>query len=293
MIQDIGPHRYDNAFADRREPVDTDYVIGVAQGKVLLRGEKRIAFPTVGEACQADPSVRQRLVYLFTIDETAYFLLEGEPALPADPSAAGESVLPPLPGCRMAPAATFREAQPRWLGYAGITACQLARWRQDHRFCGACGHPMRHSDTERAFCCDACGNVVYPKISPAVIVAVTDGDRLLLSRYAGRPAGQYALIAGYTEIGETLEDTVRREVMEEVGLQVRNLRYFASQPWSFSDSILMGFFADLDGSPEIRLDETELAEAVWLPRERVPEPKSLMSLTSTMMEAFRQDAYPR
>ncbi len=305
MIQDIGPHRYDNAFGDRREPRDTDTVMAVENNRVLLRGEKRISFPTVGEVCGKAPKAREHLVYLFTIDETAYFLLEADRVWsPAGQNAAGERGVPAgaadssglagyFPDCRLAPAKAFREVEPRWLGYAGITACQLARWRREHRFCGTCGSPMRHSETERAFCCDSCGAVVYPKISPAVIVAVMDGDRLLLSRYAGRPPGQYALIAGYAEIGETLEDTVCREVMEEVGLRVRNLRYFASQPWSFSDSILMGFFADLDGSPEIRLDETELAEAVWLPREQVPEPKNLLSLTSTMIEAFRKNQYPR
>ena len=134
---------------------------------------------------------------------------------------------------------------------------------------------------------------MYPKISPAVIVAVTDGDRLLMSRYAGRPYGNYALIAGFTEIGETIEDTVRREVMEEVGLKVKNLRYYTSQPWSFSDSLLMGFYADLDGSPEITLDESELAEARWFSREEVPEPKGLFSLTGTMVNAFRKGQYPR
>lgn len=292
MIQDIAPHRFDNAFGHRRAPADTDQVVCAKGSQVLLREGEELSFPTVREICGQMPEARERLVYLFLIDETAYYFL---PPLRTEPGGTpGPDWMDFFPGFRLAAAAgSFRDAEPPWLGYAGITACQLARWWEEHRFCGRCGAPLRPSEEERAFCCDACGAVVYPKISPAVIVAVTDGDRLLMSRYAGRPFRRYALLAGFTEIGETVEDTVHREVMEEVGLKVKNLRYFASQPWAFSDSLLMGFFADLDGSPEIRLDETELAEAVWFPREQVPEQKSLQSLTSTMVEAFRQNRYPR
>lgn len=292
MIQDIAPHRFDNAFSHRRIPVDTDLVVCAKGDQVLLREGETLSFPTVREICEREPEARDRLVYLFLIDETAYYYLPVSEETP-DGKRKPDWV-DSLTGFRFVTAAgSFRDAEPPWQGYAGITACQLARWVEEHRFCGRCGTPLRPSEEERAFCCDSCGTIVYPKISPAVIVAVTDGDRLLMSRYAGRPFRRYALLAGFTEIGETVEDTVHREVMEEVGLQVKNLRYFASQPWSFSDSLLMGFFADLDGSPEIRLDETELAEAVWFPREQVPEQKSLQSLTSTMVEAFRQNRYPR
>ncbi|MCJ7834004.1 NAD(+) diphosphatase [Cuneatibacter sp. NSJ-177] len=280
MIQEIAPRRYDNAFASRREPVNTDAVLYFEGNQVLLREGDLISFPTVGEICEGSPERRGFLIYLFAIDETAYYLLPLEK-------------MPELSGYQMAPVDRFRYGKPEWLGYAGITASQLYRWISDHKFCGKCGKPMRPSEEERAFCCDSCGSVVYPKISPAVIVAVTDGDRLLMSRYAGRPHGNYALIAGFTEIGETVEDTVRREVMEEVGLKVKNLRYYTSQPWSFSDSLLMGFYADLDGSPEITLDESELAEACWFSREKVPEPKGLFSLTGTMVDAFRKGQYPR
>lgn len=280
MIQDITPHRYDNAFASRREPKDTDFVLYFEGEQVLLQEGDQLSFPTVKALCEACPARRGFLVYLFAIDETAFYLFPQEK-------------MPELAGFSLAPINHFRDGRPEWLGYAGITACQLYRWICDHKFCGKCGNPMRPSEEERAFCCDACGSIVYPKISPAIIVAVTDGDRLLMSRYAGRPSGNYALIAGFTEIGETIEDTVCREVIEEVGLKVKNLRYYASQPWSFSDSLLMGFFADLDGSAEISLDESELAEARWFKREEVPEPKGLLSLTGTMVEAFRKGQYPK
>lgn len=134
--------------------------------------------------------------------------------------------------------------------------------------------------------CSACGQREYPKLNPAVIVAVTEGDKLLLTKYAGRAYTKYALIAGYTEIGETVEETVQREVMEEVGLKVKNIRYYKSQPWSFTDTLLMGFFVEVDGDDTIRLDENELQVAKWCSREEIPENDGI-SLTREMMEVFK------
>lgn len=120
-----------------------------------------------------------------------------------------------------------------------------------------------------------------------MIIGVTDGNRLLLSKYAGRTYKKYALLAGYTEIGETMEETVAREVMEEVGLKVKNIRYYKSQPWAFSDTILMGFYCDLDGADEIRLDEEELALAEWFERDEIPVTPSRDSLTNEMIMRFK------
>ena len=127
----------------------------------------------------------------------------------------------------------------------------------------------------------------YPKICPAVIIGVTDGNRILMSKYAGRAYKKYALLAGFTEIGETVEETVQREVMEEVGLKVKNIRYYKSQPWSFSDTLLMGFYCDLDGSGSITLDREELAMAEWFEREEIPEVTSHESLTNEMIMRFK------
>ena len=119
------------------------------------------------------------------------------------------------------------------------------------------------------------------------MAAVTDGERLLVTRYAGRPYKGLALIAGFVEIGESLEQALCREVMEEVGLKTGQLRYFGSQPWGFSDSVISGFFAKLDGSSSVRLDRDELAEAVWLTRDEIPPQNTGVSITSEMIEAFR------
>lgn len=146
---------------------------------------------------------------------------------------------------------------------------------------------MQQDHKERMMLCTSCGQMEYPKICPAVIVAVLDGERILLTKYAGRSYTRYALIAGFAEIGETIEQTVHREVMEEVGLRVKNLRFYKSQPWSFSDTLLMGFYCDLDGEDRITLDQDELAVAEWFNRGQIPAPELDISLTSEMMMRFQ------
>ena len=136
--------------------------------------------------------------------------------------------------------------------------------------------------------CPSCGNVMFPKISPAIIVAVTDDhNRLLVTKYAGRTKDQYALVAGFVEIGETLEETVQREVMEEVGLKVKNIRYYKSQPWSFSSTLLCGFFCEVDGDTDITLDTEELAVGEWFDRDNIPVEDDGVSLTREMIGVFK------
>jgi NAD+ diphosphatase len=135
--------------------------------------------------------------------------------------------------------------------------------------------------------------MIFPRISPAVIVAVTDGDRLLLSKYAGRAYTRYALLAGYAEIGETIEQTVHREVMEEVGLKVKNLRYYKSQPWGVDGNVLMGFFCDVDGNDTIHIDETELSMAGWYERDALPARDDGISLTREMIRIFEEGNEPK
>jgi NAD+ diphosphatase len=134
--------------------------------------------------------------------------------------------------------------------------------------------------------CPDCGNVIYPKIAPAVIVGIIDGDKILMTKYAGREYKKYSLVAGFCEIGEAAEDTVRREVMEEVGLKVKNIRYYKSQPWGFDSNLLMGFFADLDGENVITRDETELAVAEWIERKDTSGMNDGISLTREMIDVF-------
>ena len=194
-----------------------------------------------------------------------------------------------LGGLTEMPAGSFRTYGEKWLAFAGITASHLSGWYERHRLCGKCGEATRLSEIERMIECPSCKEMYYPRISPAVIVGVTNGSRLLLTRYANRPVTNYALIAGFCEIGESIENTVRREVFEEVGVRVKNIRFYKSQPWGFSSSLLMGFYCDLDGSEEITLDRNELAVAEWIDREKIAVTDTSISLTSEMIESFRRN----
>ena len=119
-------------------------------------------------------------------------------------------------------------------------------------------------------------------------MGIVNGDKILLSKYAGREYKKYALIAGFAEIGESIEDTVRREVGEEVGLKVKNLRFYKSQPWSFTDTLLFGFFCQVDGDDTITMDDQELSVAQWVSREEVPDDPEGISLTREMMTVFKE-----
>lgn len=136
--------------------------------------------------------------------------------------------------------------------------------------------------------CPTCGIANYPRINPAVIVAVRNGNRLLLSKYAGREYKNVALLAGFAEIGETIEETVHREVREEVGIAVKNLEFYKSQPWVFTDTLLFGFFCDVNGDDTLHVDHDELAVAAWVDREDLPDDTEEASLTMEMVTLFKK-----
>lgn len=268
MFQDIQPHHYSIAYRPAA-PGANDYLLRVHRDKVLLAGEEgHLTLPHCGPA---DKGTAQ---YLFSVDEVSFYLRFGE----------GEAA----PGLSWQGEGAFRTMGPGWLAFAGATAFHLAKWYDIHRYCGRCQAPLEHLENERALRCPACGVLEYPKIAPVVIVGITDGDKLLLTRSSRPGYRRHALVAGFVEVGETLEDAVRREVMEEVGLEVTDIRYYNSQPWAFSESVLMGFFAKGDSAAPLSIDTSELAEAEWFSRGDIPPEDSTFSLTWTMIEAFRQ-----
>lgn len=269
MIHDIAPQVFDNSYR-KEEPDAESFIIFTNDNAALVREtEQGIAFPRLGEI----PPSRYPYTYLFAIDSDKFFL------------APAASPWGDYAYCGMM---ELRGKRPKAMAFAAATACQLSGWYESNRFCGACGADMSHDGKERMLRCENCGNMVYPRISPAVIVAVTDGDRLLLTKYAGRLYKNYALIAGFTEIGEPIEDTVRREVYEEAGVRVKNIRYYKSQPWPFSGSLLMGFYCDLDGSDIITIDENELSSAEWMRREHIGVMADGISLTNEMIMNFKE-----
>lgn len=272
MIQDIAPHIYKNEYKPQR-PAENSYIMYFEDGKLLARiVEDEIQYPTFGEMKAWNDKLYENAIYLFTIDEMRFYLME---QLRYDDT------------FEWLAKETFRQARPLHLAFAGITAYQLHGWYENHKFCGKCGNQMKRDEKQRMLFCPSCHAMEYPKICPAVIVGVTDGNRLLLTKYAGREHKKYALVAGFAEIGETIEETVRREVMEEVGLKVKNITYYKSQPWSFTDTLLFGFYCEVDGSAEITLDEEELAEAEWFEREEIPVAEKSVSLTNEMILNFK------
>lgn len=281
MIQDIC-EIYHNEYKEQK-PTTSDYCMFVKDRSVLLKKQDdNISFLTYGEI---EHDVRiEDLIYLFAIGEGEkrknYFLCRNT-SLPAER----------IQGYTYENQNVFRTAKPKEQAFAGITACQLANWYENTRYCGHCGTELVHDHKERMMRCPSCNAMHYPKISPAVIIALTDKNRILMTKYAGRDYKKYALIAGFAEIGETIEETVKREVMEEVGLKVKNIRYYKSQPWSFSDTLLMGFFCELDGDDTICMDEEELSVAEWVNREDMTVTFDDVSLTNEMMIAFKENKY--
>lgn len=273
MFQDLDV-RYDNAFRHDEPAEDSVALIRRGDGILAALRDGQMCLPCFGQLSPAARALNWR--YAFTLGQTAYFLADAED-------------LSSIPvGFSVISSKDYRSMGPKEAVFAAAVSESLHRWYGANRFCGRCGKPMIDSETERARVCPDCGLTVYPKICPAVIVAVTDGDRLLLTKYQGRAFKRYALVAGFAEIGEPIEDTVRREVFEETGLRVKNLRFYKSQPWVFTDSLLMGFWCDLDGSDDVTIQKSELSEAGWYPRASIPTDHSGISLTGEMMEVFRQ-----
>lgn len=274
MIQDIAPHSYDNQY--RPVPPERDSIALYYEGHAVLlrKTPEEIEFPRFRDLERLNEDIYQDYIYLFTIDKERYYLVKG---------ISRER----LSDFTLENTEIFRTGEPQYRAFAGITGFQLFNWYQSHKYCGRCGHLMKMDKKERMVYCEECRNMEFPKICPAVIIGVTDKNRILLSKYADRAFRKYALLAGYTEIGETVEETVKREVMEEVGLKVKNIRYYKSQPWSFTDTLLMGFYCDLDGEDTIILDKEELALAEWFEREDIPVKSSRDSLTNEMIMKFK------
>ena len=279
MLQDMDVGRLENEFRNIAAGED-DIIICFHEGKVLLSRatDDTLILPTVSCIPVGERPMEPR--YIFRMQESNYFLWTD--ATPAAPE-----------GFAYEPVRQLRQLKSKEICFAVMTAWHLYNWYRANRFCGCCGTPTEHDSKERMLRCVKCGNMIFPRISPAVIVAVTDGDRLLLSKYAGRAYTHYALLAGYTEIGETIEQTVHREVMEEVGLRVKNLRYYKSQPWGVDGNILMGLFCDVDGSDAIHIDENELSMAAWYPRDALPAKDDGISLTREMIRIFGEGKEPR
>lgn len=161
---------------------------------------------------------------------------------------------------------------------------QLVEWDRTHRFCGACARPTERVGHERARRCPGCGLTVYPRISPAMMVLVTRGRELLLGRGLTFPPGRYSALAGFLEAGESVEEAVAREVQEEVGIEVRNLRYFGSQSWPFPNSLMIAFTAEY-AAGDVQANPDELADAQWFALDALPQLPPRLSIARSLIDA--------
>ena len=270
MIQDIAPSRLYNEYHPY-ELRDEDYVcIFDNTGKMYLNiSDGRINYARGSDIATNNSSAA---IYLLALDDKRFFLVQ-------------DTTLN-LTGYDYYEIRDIRDKAEGPEVYVCFTAYHLWRWYNDNVYCGKCASKLTVGTRERSLVCPDCGNTIYPRINPAVIVGVTKGDSILITKYRTGYAHS-ALVAGFTEIGETLEECVKREVMEETGVEVTNIRYYKSQPWGMAQDILVGFYCDAVGDGEIHMDDTELKYAQWVKREDIELQPNNLSLTNEMMQIVK------
>jgi len=270
MIQDIYPHQFSNEFVVSSGIQDDDFVFHFKENSLLLKQNgEGIEFPRKKDLS----GIVSDGIFLFTLDNTRCFLVS-ECAVPENNEFAYHEIN------------YFRTIAQKEIDWASIVAFQLKNWYAQNKFCGKCGASTVLKKGERAIFCHSCHTTYYPKISPAIIVAIVSGDKILLARGVNFRSNFYSLVAGYVDIGESIEDAVVREVKEEVGIEIKNLRYYKSQPWPFSGSMMIGFIADADDSQPIQIDENEISEAAWFTRDNLPNHPQQRSIAGELIEKF-------
>lgn len=277
MLQEIYPKAFYPEYRNKKASDKKSFVLHFEYNKVMLikdalTGEIRL--PRFEDLQDEVENLYEKSYYVNAVDNEEFYLVD-------------DVQVPEFGGFYMEGMYVFREFKPQYQAFAAISGSQVYRWMQSRKYCGHCGTLTEKSNTERALICPKCKNIEYPKISPAIIVAVRDGNRLLLTKNVKGVYKFYALVAGFVEVGESLEDAVKREVMEEVGLKVKNIQSYKSQPWSFSDSLMIAFIADLDGDDTITLQKEELSEARWFEREDVPVLPFHISVGHELIQKFR------
>lgn len=250
-------------------PEDAEWVIVRENGIYLQSGEP----PALLYSCdikEAVPNVL-RYQYLGHRDGVARYAME----VAADTVVPGSVFYPDIRGL-------YGILPDNELAIAAL-AVRIIAFDRTTRFCGLCGSETRQSTLERAKVCDGCGQAIYPRLSPAIIVLIRKDDTILLARSPRFPPGFHSVIAGFVAPGETLEEAVEREVREEVGIEIANIRYLGSEPWPFPDSLMIGFVADYAGG-EIVIDNNEIVSAGWFDRASLPELPRKMSIARALID---------
>ena len=271
MIHEIAPEWMDNQYHEKKVSDDSRICFCDGRSVLFMEDGEKLKWPVYRDVKEQ----AGECIYMFFISGRDYFLSMNQEQIR-------------LEGGSWMDWHIMRDREPRAEAFAAMTAMHLSQWYQSVQYCGRCGSKAVHDKKERMMRCPSCGNMMFPKISPAVIVAVIDDkNRLLVTKYAGKTADQYALVAGFVEIGETLEECVQRELMEEVGIKVKDIRYYGSQPWGFVGNLMVGFTARLDGSDQIHMDREELGLAEWVTPDQIPEIDDYSSLTREVIRRFK------
>lgn len=273
MLHNIEPHVFNNAFVENATEQENDYILCYKENMILLlQAGNDYTIPK-----RSDFDVEfgdDNTQFLFTIDEVKCFILKEYMGSKPDFIYQDHQFLRTMPD--------------KELLYIGAVGFHFYKWMDEHRFCSRCGTITKFKESERAIFCPSCELTVYPKISPAIIVAITCNDKILLAKGKHYRFNFYSLVAGYADFGESLEQTVIREVKEEVGIDVKNIRYYGSQPWPFSSSMMIGYFAEADDQQPIVIDTNELHDAQWFGRDNMPETPSNISIAGEMIGLFKK-----
>jgi NAD+ diphosphatase len=170
--------------------------------------------------------------------------------------------------------------------YQIVTRAVLVRdWYLSHKYCGRCGTQTIVDEKDMMLKCPSCGQMHYPRIAPAIIVAINNNGKLLMAKHSYHKTSNYSILAGFVEPGESIEEAVKREVTEEVNLKIKNIQYVKSQSWPFPNSLMLGFTADFD-SGEIKVDGDEIIDAKWFKPEEIDIPSSDISISSWLINNF-------
>lgn len=272
MFQDIEPHEFNGTFISYKEMNNNDYFLIFKDNRILLKKEEDSwTLPSAIDLELND--VQKEAIYLFSIDQRACFLIRH--SVNISPGFSFEDML------------SVRNLASKDIVWVSSVGYHLYTWYQANQFCGKCGSKTTSKSDERALVCNSCNSTIYPRISPAIIVAITCKDKILLAKGKHYKRNFYSLVAGYVDIGESLEKTLAREVKEEVGIDVKNIRYYKSQPWPFSGSLMIGFFAEADDQQPIKIDEKEIAEAGWFQKDALPPHSTAFSIAGELIEVFK------
>ena len=271
MIHEIYPRRFDNSFENIKAKLDDNIICFKGNDEILIkRTFNHIELPKYNEITQAK--------HLFDIDKEKYFYVDFNDIGVLDDSYEFIKI------------SAIRNINDEQMRFAAVCGKHYHYFLSHAKYCGICGNKMVPSSVEMANVCPNCGNIKYPDIMPAIAVAIINGDSILLTKYANKVNNNYALVAGYVEIGETLEECVKREVMEETGLTIKNIKYYYSQPWGFSNTIMIGFTAEAV-TTNIIVDKNELSEAVWIKRTDIPFMENPTSMSHQMIQDFKNKKF--